>query len=111
MSFSLCYSSAYQFRIKGEEQWEKVVHVGFLVMVSMLFVGCASSTAEEIEINEDKVPSIDSKESSEGTMIQLVKESVSSGDILLIDFVYPAMASESVKIRYRSGLGTLKMTE
>ncbi|WP_086315040.1 hypothetical protein A5821_002559 [Enterococcus sp. 7F3_DIV0205] len=144
---------------------KKVFQVGLLVMISMLMVGCASSTAEEIEINEDKVPSIysvvgekkivgtnseiknkvrtttltykagsisekemeqyidhlrekeeyvytlDSKESSEGTMIQLGKESVSSGDIVLIDFLYPAMASESVKIMYRSGPGTLKMTE
>lgn len=141
---------------------KKAIQVGVLVMFSLLLVGCASSTAEEIEVNEDKIPSIysvigekkivgtnsevenkvrittltykagsisekemkeyidylrekekyvytlDSKESSDGTMIQLGKASVSSGDIVLIDFLYPALEGESVKIMYRSGAGTLK---
>ena len=143
----------------------KMIYGGLMVMLSVLVVGCASSTAENIEINDDKVPSIysvigekkivgtnsevenkvrkttltykagsisekemqeyidylretenyvytlDTKQSAEGTMLQLGKESVTSGKIVLVDVLYPAMASESVKIMYRSGEGTLKINE
>lgn len=141
---------------------KKIVSVGLLVMFSVLLVSCASSTAAEIEINEDKIPSIysvigekkivgtsseiknkvrsttltykagsisekeiqkyvdhlqeeeyihtlDSKQTSDGTLIQLGKDSVTTGDIVLVDLIYPTMDSESVKIMYRSGPGTLKM--
>lgn len=143
----------------------KMIYGGLMVMLSVLVVGCASSTAENIEINDDKVPSIysvigekkivgtnsevenkvrkttltykagsisekemqeyidylretenyvytlDTKQSTEGTMLQLGKESVTSGKIVLVDVLYPAMASESVKIMYRSGEGSLKINE
>lgn len=143
---------------------KKVVQVGVLIITSMIIVGCASSTAEEIEINEDKVPSVysvigekkivgtnseiknkdrittltykagsisekemkqyidhlreekyvdtlDSKDTVEGTMTQIGKKSVSDGNVVLIDFLYPAMDSEGVKITYRSGPGKLKENE
>lgn len=143
----------------------KMIYGGLMVMLSVLVVGCASSTAENIEINDDKVPSVysvigekkivgtnsevenkvrkttltykagsisekemqeyidylretenyvytlDTKQSTEGTMLQLGKESVTSGKIILVDVLYPAMASESVKIMYRSGEGSLKINE
>ncbi|MDA9471220.1 hypothetical protein [Enterococcus sp. 5H] len=143
----------------------KMIYGSLMVMLSVLVVGCASSTAENIEINDDKVPSIysvigekkivgtnsevenkvrkttltykagsisekemqeyidylretenyvytlDTKQSTEGTMLQLGKESVTSGKIILVDVLYPAMASESVKIMYRSGEGSLKINE
>lgn len=141
---------------------KKIVSVGLLVIFSVLLVSCASSTAAEIEINEDKVPSIysvigekkivgtsseiknkvrsttltykagsisekdihkyidylqeeefihtlDSKQTSDGTLVQLGKDSVTTSDIVLVDLIYPTMDSESVKIMYRSGPGTLKM--
>lgn len=60
---------------------------------------------------ENYVYTLDTKQSAEGTMLQLGKESVTSGKIVLVDVLYPAMASESVKIMYRSGEGTLKINE
>lgn len=143
----------------------KMVYASLMVILSIVVVGCASSTAENIEMNDDKVPSVysvigekkivgttsevehkvrkttltykagsisekeiqkyidylretenyvytlDTKQSTEGTMVQLGKESVTSGKIVLIDVLYPAMDSESVKIMYRSGEGALKMNQ
>lgn len=143
----------------------KMIYGILMFMLTVFVVGCASNTAENIEVNDDKIPSIysvigekkivrtnsevenkvrkttltykagsisekemqeyidylretenyvytlDTKQSAEGTMLQLGKESVTSGKIVLVDVLYPAMASESVKIMYRSGEGTLKINE
>ncbi|MFD2307622.1 hypothetical protein [Enterococcus termitis] len=142
---------------------KKVVKASMFLVLVFLLVGCASSTAKEIEVNDDKVPSVysvlgekkivgtnsevknkvrmttltykagsisekelqtyidylrekedyvftlDSKESEEGTLIQLGKASKTKGNIVLVDFLYPTMSSESVKVMYRSGPGSLKM--
>ena len=144
---------------------KKIVKVILWAGLVFLLVGCASNTAENIEVNDDKVPSVysvigekkivgtnsevknkvrmttltykagsisekdlqkyieylrekegyvytlDSKQTEEGTLIQLGKESKTKGNIVLVDFLYPAMDSESVKIMYRSGSGSLKMNE
>lgn len=144
---------------------KKIVKVILWAGLVFLLVGCASNTAENIEVNDDKIPSVysvigekkivgtnsevknkvrmttltykagsisekelqkyieclrekegyvytlDSKQSEEGTLIQLGKESKTKGNIVLVDFLYPAMDSESVKIMYRSGSGSLKMNE
>ena len=144
---------------------KKIVKVMLWAGLVFLLVGCASNTAENIEVNDDKVPSVysvigekkivgtnsevknkvrmttltykagsisekelqkyieylrekegyvytlDSKQTEEGTLIQLGKESKTKGNIVLVDFLYPSMDSESVKIMYRSGSGSLKMNE
>ncbi|MCA5014137.1 MULTISPECIES: hypothetical protein [unclassified Enterococcus] len=144
---------------------KKIVKVILWAGLVFLLVGCASNTAENIEVNDDKVPSVysvigekkivgtnsevknkvrmttltykagsisekelqkyieylrekegyvytlDSKQTEEGTLIQLGKESKTKGNIVLVDFLYPSMDSESVKIMYRSGSGSLKMNE
>lgn len=58
---------------------------------------------------EEFIHTLDSKQTSDGTLVQLGKDSVTTGDIVLVDLIYPTMDSESVKIMYRSGPGTLKM--
>ncbi|MGG5342678.1 hypothetical protein [Enterococcus sp. AZ192] len=144
---------------------KKIIKVILWAGLVFLLVGCASNTAENIEVNDDKVPSVysvigekkivgtnsevknkvrmttltykagsisekelqkyieylrekegyvytlDSKQTEEGTLIQLGKESKTKGNIVLVDFLYPSMDSESVKIMYRSGSGSLKMNE
>ncbi|GGC91216.1 hypothetical protein [Enterococcus wangshanyuanii] len=144
---------------------KKIVKVMLFAGLMFLLVGCASNTAENIEVNDDKVPSVysvigekkivgtnsevknkvrmttltykagsisekelqkyieylrekegyvytlDSKQSEEGTLIQLGKESKTKGNIVLVDFLYPSMDSESMKVMYRSGPGSLKMNE
>lgn len=143
----------------------KITYLGLTVMIGVIAVGCASNTAENIEFNDDKIPSIysvvgekkivgtnseiendirkttltykagtiskkdmqayvdylrkeekyvytlDSKSGADGTMIQLGKESVTSGKVVLVDVLYPSVDSESTKIMYRLGAGTINKNQ